>query len=669
MSRIVRPHGFACAAIIALLAAIAVAQTRPERQQLEGNQATETALVRFPRAVSSAEQEQEKVLVPCHVEFASAQACEEGCAKLAAQNIGVFDRFDEFADLLLEYDWAKYERNKKLRLKELGNADPTQLAILTKLPGYVWHEEHGVTFVPPPPRPQRAEAGARAVREPTIRGGVGNFTGKGVIIAILDTGIDFRHPDFTTDGGQSRLLYYWDTLDASGPQIPGKTTLISYPNGAPVGALYDNAALNELLKPERALDPPFDLGGHGTGCAGVAAGNGRFSKRRQSYDPLIAEQDYRGVAHEADLIAVRIGERDSMGQSWMLGTIIGWLDRFANKENKPLVISCSYGGHFSGHDARLILERQVGKRLPPDRPGRAICIAAGNEGYDRMHMSATISKDSSTQVRWFNRFVGKTFSGSVRIYVQDAEPDQLNLKPLAESEQMVRRKQKNPISKAVEIDIASIGNATMRLETTSKTPQFVDVYVHGDGQLAGYSNSTLIGTPASMVGAIAVGSYDFNGRMLTPLGWDSMTAVTDDRPIIAGTISKYSNAGYLRRYDPDGRAIVKPDLVAPGQWHVAPASRFGDFGSLVRSFMYQSFNGTSAATPYTAGVIALLMQKNPTLSANDFRNLVKQFASDDEQTGKRGEGKLPNPTWGYGKLDQKAVEHLIREVQPPSGNR
>src|SRR5206468_2987899 len=106
---------------------------------------------------------------------------------------------------------------------------------------------------------------------------------------------------------------------------------------------------------------------------------------------------------------------------------------------------------------------------------------------------------------------------------------------------------------------------------------------------------------------------------------------------------------YLRGRD----GILKPDIVAPGRWHTAPAAEHGQDPVLHESGKYEAMNGTSAATPYTAGVIALLFQKKPDLSTKDLRQLFKAATEKDDYTG-----KLPNERWGNGKLNKKAVEKL-----------
>src|SRR5262249_49475210 len=150
-----------------------------------------------------------------------------------------------------------------------------------------------------------------------VRGGISGLTGKGVIIAVIDSGLDFRNPDFITydAAGQptSRLLYLWDTVgndyDARGL---GSKPPLSYPNGASSATLYTRGQLTAELRSPTPGIPATDINGHGTACAGIAAGNGNNGPGK----------DYvKGVAPDADIIAVRVG-----GVKLANGNVSGELD-------------------------------------------------------------------------------------------------------------------------------------------------------------------------------------------------------------------------------------------------------------------------------------------------------------------------------------------------------
>ena len=88
-----------------------------------------------------------------------------------------------------------------------------------------------------------------------------NLTGKGVIIAILDSGIDFRHPDFIDDNGNSRILHIWDQNQPGNP-----------PDGFDFGTEYSNSEINMAINNEIEISE-MDLDSHGTAVAGIAVSN------------------------------------------------------------------------------------------------------------------------------------------------------------------------------------------------------------------------------------------------------------------------------------------------------------------------------------------------------------------------------------------------------------
>ena len=269
---------------------------------------------------------------------------------------------DRFADVFLD-----------------SNAPLTQL---TRNASVVRVEGVQRVSAPPPPAGTQSALPSRGVPDEIVRGGFGNLKGKGVIIAIVDTGVDFRHPDFITYDAAgrptSRILNMWDTSLAYQPGR-GSAAPVSFPNRASIGTLFSQQQLTNELRSTAKNIPPTDLGGHGTACASVAAGNGNADFRGATG---LKRKDVLGVAPEADIIAVRMGE-EGFENGYLLNAIAEWLDKAAGA--KPLVVSGSFGGHWYGHDGQTIEERQLNARFPLTKVGRAIVFAAGNEGNDPFH--------------------------------------------------------------------------------------------------------------------------------------------------------------------------------------------------------------------------------------------------------------------------------------------
>jgi subtilisin family serine protease len=147
-----------------------------------------------------------------------------------------------------------------------------------------------------------------------------------------------------------------------------------------------------------------------------------------------------------------------------------------------------------------------------------------------------------------------------------------------------------------------------------------------------------------------VGSYDWNdsferfGRNY--LQFDP--EFEDAQPLMIGNLSSYSNPGPLRFGE-----SLKPEVVAPGQYYTAPVP-LNVPADRDTSGHYQLFNGTSAATPYVAGVIALVLEKNPNITLGQVKKLLQHSATKDRFTG-----PLPSGKWGHGKLDEAAVRRML----------
>ena len=161
------------------------------------------------------------------------------------------------------------------------------------------------------------------------------LTGKGILVACVDSGIDYSHPDFRNQDGTTRILRLWDQ------SIPGNP-----PKGYVIGTEYTseqiNAALAAETKAERErIVPSRDLSGHGTGVMGIAAGNGRAS-----------DGVYRGVAYESDLIVVKLGvsRKGGFPRTTELLQGIDYVLRQAVTLGKPVALNLSFGNNYGSHE-------------------------------------------------------------------------------------------------------------------------------------------------------------------------------------------------------------------------------------------------------------------------------------------------------------------------------
>jgi subtilisin family serine protease len=514
----------------------------------------------------------------------------------------------------------------------------------------------GIAEAPPPP-PGVPGPLSREAPEKIVRGGFAGLSGKGVIIAVLDSGVDFRNPDFITYDAQgrptSRLLYLWDTTsNAFDSRALGSKAPITYPNGASVGTLYTREQLTAELRSLRKRIPETDLNGHGTACAGIAAGNGNNAKGRE---------EVIGVAPEADIIGVRIGGAAGyMENSYLLGAICGWLDSVAGA--RPLVVSCSFGGHAGGHDGALVAERQLDARFPAGARGRAVVVAAGNDAVNPIHAEVKFKgKDAPGRLI----FAAGNEGAQMLLYLDTANIRDVRFAPAGQTKIAgIQDNGTNPFTKqAVASVIVPPGLGGFFIYNLSGAPMRANVYVFGGAfHTSSASQNSLVASPGTSSNVITVASYDWNDQFEFAAGRKPVPELCNSqppfRPISIGKISCYSSPGYRR----DG--TIKPEIAAPGQWyHASYAKTLTGAGANAKSYVdasgnYCLFNGTSAATPYVAGIVALMMQKKPAITFGEIKSLMKQHASSDRYTD-----DVPNVWFGHGKLDLKAVERIVGAIR------
>lgn len=525
--------------------------------------------------------------------------------------------------------------------------------------GLVWAEVAETGVQPPPPS---IETGGKSkgIADGIVKGGRAGLTGKNVVIAVVDSGIDFYHPDFVSYDKNgvptSRILAFWDTTTGGAGGAVGSAAPVSYPNGASVGRVYSREDLTAELRGGRTRIASWDSNGHGTACAGIAAGNGNASDGKN-----------KGVAPDAEIIAVRVGgQSEGLENSYLLNAICAWVHEKSG--TMPSVISCSFAGQSGGADGQRIEERQLSARFAPDVKGRALCVAAGNEGEgDVIRATQTLepqgAKGQGTQMKFLSN------GGPVWIYLDTDDIDQLQL-GLAEADDVAadERAQLLPVStnpftgQSLITLITGEGIKQLSLRNSGKKPIKASVLL--DDGLFGQSKNlaTSIGTPGSTLNAITVGSYDWNdtieqfGRPVS-VSQQTLRGLTT---LQIGGLSSYSSRGPLRSGE------NKPEIVAPGQFFVAPysanseesySSSRGTIYNRDSSGLYRFFNGTSAATPYVSGVVALLLEKNPSLTTGQIKGLLQSGATRDQNTG-----AVPNANWGSGKLDVAAVDKMIAAV-------
>ncbi len=436
------------------------------------------------------------------------------------------------------------------------------------------------------------------------------LTGKGTAIAILDSGVDYKHPDFRNADGSTRILAYWDQ---SLPFIPDH---FSINNPYNLGIIFSEEDLNQLLTDENnffffdssaptalgsaseSLSPSEDISGHGTHIAGISAGNGRASNGTN-----------QGVAPESSLIVVKLKNEASLIYSDYANLMmaINFAVRFASSRSLPLSINISYGSNDGSHTGNSLLElfmEQVsfyGKNTTS--------VATGNEGLTRRH--ASLNTLPSSTKNYYEKFLSFTIApGERSLYLEiwQVFADDFSYELLAPS-----GSQSFTFPAVPGIYTYMIADTTIYLTINNPTPyQPFRQYFLSFNPNASFIPS---GTWTLRITSIPTGKIiDRRLQFWLPSkdATNSATGFTSPSSDMTFTIpstasSVISVSGYNSSLDVfapfSGQGFsntmhTKPDLCAPAVNILSTAPGGG----------YTIRTGTSMASPFVAGAAALLMQ-------------------------------------------------------------
>lgn len=450
--------------------------------------------------------------------------------------------------------------------------------------------------------------------------------GSGVIVGIIDTGLDWRQQDFIDENGRSRVLYLWDqTLERYEDDPQFEDPEHNQKNW--IGVEYTSQHLTKALTDDRCVVRHTPTP-HGTHVTGIAVGNGRSG----SYGAKDGE--YVGVAPEAGIIFVALKKNDP--ESAGAAAAVEYIFSKADQLDRPCVINLSMGQNLGGHDGESVLERTIDDHL--GRDGRTVVIAAGNQHQPPIHANFSLVEAGAGNLE-LRIAPDHAATRQTRVQIWHSPVDEVSVQvlcphPAHEPLHVVvapfSDTLRTPCKVSVDIDavrfasdnaesrirvlIGAHANAagvwTIRLRGKSIRNGSIDAWIANSG--SGVIQPEFIGegtdgqlrrsvtTPATARRCVTVGNY-----------------VTNARKIAAG-----SGRGTTR----DGRP--KPDLVAPGDGIMSTRAH-GTPQTGVRSPM----SGTSMAAPFVAGVVALMFQRNPTLTSWTVRSILKASADRPEDGG------------------------------------
>lgn len=421
---------------------------------------------------------------------------------------------------------------------------------------------------------------------PPVQSAPFSLTGQGILVGIIDSGIDIFHPDFRNEDGSTRIAGLWDqTL------TPAADTDQAPPEGYSTGVYFSREALDAILATGQR-SPTVDISGHGTHVAGIAAGNGRASRGEN-----------RGVAYEADLLVVKLGSRrrDGFPQTAELMQGVDFCIRYSLQSNQPLALNLSYGNSYGSHTGTSLIETYLDQAASVGRT--TICVGSGNEGNQRRHAYGVL-ENGQDRVIEFTVAPGE-YNLPIQIWKQYVDTFQITLQTpsgarIVLSEDLLgtyRYVQDGteilwyfgepaPYSIQQEIYLELLPEGVYTNIRSGIWKLFFSPRNIVDGQYnlwmpsGGSINAetgflvsevdTTLTIPSTASKPIAVAAYDGNTETYAP----------------------FSGRGYVCCH------LVKPDLAAPGVDIVSCAPGGG----------YTSRTGTSMACPFVTGSAALLMQ-------------------------------------------------------------
>jgi subtilisin family serine protease len=473
------------------------------------------------------------------------------------------------------------------------------------------------------------------------------LSGLGVIIGIVDTGIDYLNEEFINEDGTTRILTIWDhTIEGGSPSAE-----------IPIGVVYTEEDINKALEIKRNGGDPYSVVpskddiGHGTHIAGIAAARG-------------ANPELVGAAPRCSLAIVKLRPGTKAFREYYAiygnevayintGVFLGlkFLNSFASKLKKPIVLLIPLGTNMGAHNGESLTERYINEIS--QFSGVVVVAPTGNQGNSDTHTTGVISNIGDTGV--IELRIGKN-QKDIRIEIWVSKPDKVSLSITSPTGEVTRK---------IVPKLKEVSNINFVYERTQMTIEyFIPEEITGDQKIIitargikeGIWQFRLIGD------LIVVGKYDSwilqkellapDTKFLNPNKNTTLTLPATAQKAISvayynqnnNSIVPQSGNGYTRNN------MIKPDIAAGGINAITTTVGGGT----------KVISGSSVAAAVVAGACALILQWG-IVDGNDttmYSSKVKTYLI--RGTTRRPGDVYPNPQWGYGMLNMKGTFDNIR---------
>ncbi len=484
-------------------------------------------------------------------------------------------------------------------------------------------------------------------------------TGVGVLVGVVDTGVDFTHLDFVDEGSNtSRVVAIWDqTLAPMGGE--------SNPSGYSYGVEYTQAQISDEVDGTPAgFVRERDYAGHGSHVLGIAGGDGSATGNG------LPAFRFVGVAPGAGLVMVKAGNASFPDSRVLDG--VAYVFSKATGLGRPAVVNLSLGSDLGPHDGTDPMELALSAA---SGPGRVVVVSGGNSANDDTHSSGSVPLGGTTTIS----FEVQLGAGALYFDIWYDGTDTMDVR--------VNRPRDGPTDWVgpglTEVFDKKDGNVEIEGETLSPDNGDHEIFITisspfggpatagkwsielrrnagstGDGSFhawteggqgtwfsSGVDADYTLGTPATAADVLAVGAY------VTKVSWTNANGLTSAYPGAppVGQIADFSSHGPTR----DGRD--KPELTGPGMGVASALSTSIsppiDNAQRADDGVHWVLQGTSMSAPHIAGTVALMLYRDHDATPAQIIANLEATARTDAFTGPT----VPSTVWGYGKVDALAT--------------